>query len=416
MIKFGNENFKKEAIALWSQSFKDSSEYINYYFTSRYKHENFLLFEDNNTLLGGCHFNPYSFTFFNNYFSSRYLVGVATFPQFKNSGVFKSIFNFSLDYFYKKGEDLIFLTAANPEVYSNFNFSFSHYLSNYFFNFDLINQFRVKHKIIEIKANNLSKYEAFISQETSCFSSFLNKDNGNFIDYLEETNLENGHIYIVVDSQEEPIGAFTYLPTDNIISVQHLFFNNCEALYSIFGFLNNFSDYYEKIKIITHYYCNLEAYLPNFKKIEKIVTPYLMSRILNPKKFIECFLENRFKSTLSSLSLNYKFILKITDKDIKDNNFLMLCNYSDNNISYFYEDIFNKNGAECLKIIATSYKEYENCPLLIVDIKALSQLIFGALSIDTLLKNSSISIVNNYDINILNYIFDIKKGYIHTDV
>lgn len=416
MIKFGNEDLKKEAISLWSQSFKDSSEYVNYYFTSRYKHENFLLFEDNNTLLGGCHFNPYTFTFFNNYFSSRYLVGVATFPQFKNSGVFKSIFNFSLDYFYKKGEDLIFLTAANPEVYSNFNFSFSHYLSSYLFNFDLINQFRVKHKIIEITINNLSKYEAFISKEISCFSSFLSKDHNNFIDYLEETNLENGHIYIIVDSQDEAIGAFTYLPSEDIISVQHLFFHSSEILFSIFGFLNNFSDYYKKIEITTHYYCDLEAYLSNFKKIEKKVTPYLMSRILNPKKFIECFLENRFKSINSSLSLNYNFILKITDKDIKDNNFLMFCNYSNNDISYFYENISNKDSDECLEIIKNSYEEYINYPLLIVDIKVLSQLIFGALPIDTLLKNNSISIVNNYDIDILNYIFHIKKGYIHTDV
>lgn len=416
MIRFGNENFKKEAISLWSQSFRDSNEYINYYFSSRYRHENFLLCEENNTLLGGCHFNPYTFTFFNNNFFSRYLVGVATFPQFKNNGVFKSIFNFSLDYFHKKGEDLIFLTAANPEVYNKFNFSFSHYLSNYFFNFDLINQFRVKHKIIEITTDNLSKYEAFVSQNIIKFSSFLNKNFDNLLDYLEETNLENGHIYLVVNSKNESIGSFTYVPTSDIISVQHLFFDNQETLFSIFGFLNNFSDYYEKIKVTTHFYCDLEAYLPNFKKIEKKVSPYLMSRILNSKKFIECFLKNRFKSTTSCLSLNYIFVLKIIDKDIQDNNFLIFCNYSNNNISYFYEDTFNKNDNECLKIVSTCYKEYENSPFITIDIKALSQLLFGALSLDTLLKNSSISIANNYDINILNYIFDIKKGYIHSDV
>lgn len=406
MISFGNDSFKPHAIALWEQSFRDSPEYINYYFSSRYRHENFLFYKENNLLLGGAHFNPYAINFLGSEFSSRYLVGVATFPQFKNRGVFKHIFNYALEYFSKNGVDFFFLTPANSEIYSKFNFAISHYLAEYYLEFTEIKKGHVNHNICEINKENLNLYEIFISKELLNFSTSLKMNHKNYIDTLEETNLENGHIYIVKDDLNECVGAFTYTPVDNTITVQHLFFKNYDVFSSILGFLSSFSDYYENIKITADINSDLEIYFSNFKKIKKVVKPYLMSRVLNAKKFISCFLESRYESTKNYLSFNYTFIFKLNDKDILTNNFSLLCSFNKNSLTI---NTISDNEFE-------HYKVSKNTPIMTLDISAFSSLIFGGLSLDNLIKSGAIIIINEKNYEPLNNIFCIKKGYIHRDV
>ena len=406
MINFGNDSFKPLSIALWSQSFRDSPEYINYYFSSRYRNENFLFYKENEQLLGGAHFNPYNFNFLGNEFSSRYLVGVATFPQFKNRGVFKNIFNFALEYFSKNGVDLFFLTPANSEIYSKFNFAISHYLTQYELNFSDIKKQNILHNICEITTENLNLYKAFISNELLNFSSSLKMNHKNFIDTLEETNLENGHIYIIKDKLNQCVGAFTYIPNDNTITVQHLFFKNHDVLSSILGFLSSFSDYYEGIKITADVHSDLEIYFSNFKKIKKTVKPYLMTRVLNAKKIIQCFLENKHNSIKNYLSLDYNFIIELKDKDIFSNNLTLLCNFNKNSlaINSLSDNEFN------------NYKISENIPIMSLDISTFTSLVFGGISLDNLIKSGSIIITNEKNHELLNLIFYIKKGYIHRDV
>ena len=406
MISFGNDSFKPLAIALWSQSFRDSSEYINYYFSSRYRNENFLFYKENVQLLGGAHFNPYTFNFLGSEFPSRYLVGVATFPQFKNRGVFKSIFNFALEYFYKNGIDLFFLTPANSEIYSKFNFALSHYLAEYYLDFSEIKKQQILHSICEVNIENLNLYEAFISNELLNFSSSLKMNRRNFIDTLEETNLENGRIYILKDKLNECVGAFTYIPNGDTISVQHLFFKNHDVFSSILGFLSSFSDYYEGIKITADIHSDLEIYFSNFKKIKKEVKPYLMTRVLNAKKIIQCFLENRYSSLKNYISLDYSFIIELKDKDIFDNNITLLCN-------------FNKNSLEIKSLSdneINNYKMSENMPILSLDISTFTSLIFGGISLNNLIKSEALVVTNEKNHELLNLIFYIKKGYIHRDV
>ncbi|MGL5965356.1 MAG: GNAT family N-acetyltransferase, partial [Fusobacteriaceae bacterium] len=122
---------KKSAYELWSQCFTDSISYIDYYFSNRFKMENYLVLERDGNIMGGMHSNPYSINFCGHTKKTYYLVAVGTYPEYRGMGVLKEL----MEDFFKRCEAEkireIFLLPINPEIYAPYGFAYTHYLESY---------------------------------------------------------------------------------------------------------------------------------------------------------------------------------------------------------------------------------------------------------------------------------------------
>lgn len=307
MVRFANSlKDKNEALKMWSQCFTDSTSYVNYYFSKRYKNSNFLLNERDEKILGGLHLNPYTFNFYGNCEKSFYLVGVGVYPEHRGQGVFGELMNEVFKISKKRGVREIFLHPINSEIYKGFDFAFTHYINEYradldklFFDMelDVINKFGYESgaEIVEVTADSLKPIEEelleFINEMSLNYSSSLIKNSRDLKKQLDELNFENGHFYML-KIEDEIVGTFSYTPEGKNLIIRDLQFENLEYLYDIFKFLRRFADYYEKAIFRTPLNLGLELFMKNSEKVEKVEIPFMMTKIIDKERVLNEFFQN----------------------------------------------------------------------------------------------------------------------------
>jgi len=88
MISFAEEAQKQDIINIWRTSFpSDSQEFIDMYFTEKYKTENTLVYLLDNKLVSCLQMLPYTLTYCDTTRKLSYISGAATLPDYKNRGI-----------------------------------------------------------------------------------------------------------------------------------------------------------------------------------------------------------------------------------------------------------------------------------------------------------------------------------------
>jgi predicted acetyltransferase len=87
MITFAQETQKQDIIHIWQTSFpEDSQEFIEMYFSRKYKKENTLVYILDNKIVSCLQILPYTIKFYNQTCKLSYISGAATLPNYKNNG------------------------------------------------------------------------------------------------------------------------------------------------------------------------------------------------------------------------------------------------------------------------------------------------------------------------------------------
>ncbi|MGL4402274.1 MAG: GNAT family N-acetyltransferase [Fusobacteriaceae bacterium] len=352
------ERDKESAYKLWSQCFTDSSSYIEYYFSQRFKMENYLLVERNGDIKGGMHCNPYSMNFYGEIKKSYYLVAIGTYPEYRGEGILRELLQNFFERCRQEGVREIFLAPINPEIYFRYGFSYTHTLQRYEIALEkIVGKNYENLKIHELKKENTHVLN-YINTENSKFISSLIKSQEEFSTYVEELNFEGGHIYWIENSKGEIEGTFSYIPQDGDIYIRDFYFKSSETFSKILYFISSFKGYYKDLKIDTFKGQELETYFSNRKELEIKTIPFIMTKIIDMESALRVFFE---KSEIDEINL------KIWDNCEKR------------------IDYYRWNG-EKISL------EYEGEPDLELDRESLTSLLYGVVKIETLKKQGKIKI------------------------
>lgn len=302
-----SERDRESAYKLWSQCFTDSSSYIEYYFSQRFKKENYILVERDGNIMGGMHCNPYFMNFYGDIKKTYYLVAIGTYPEYRGEGVLKEL----MDNFFQRcqveGVREVFLLPINPEIYSYYGFSYTHYLKSY--KISLKNVKGINHKgfkICELKEKK-SKILEYINRENMKFQSSLIKSSEEFSTYVDELNFEGGHLYYLEDSNGDILGTFSYNVQGNDLILKDLYFENSEVLEKVLYFISTFKEYYKNLKIDTDINQELESYFSNRKELEIKTIPFMMTKIIDIESALKIFfLKNNFPDVKLKIYDNYR--------------------------------------------------------------------------------------------------------------
>lgn len=93
MIQFADKTTLGEVRQMWKTCFGDTDEYIDLYFTQKYKDENTLIYIVDDIPVASLQMLPYTITFYGKEISFYYLMGLCTLPEYRERGYMAELIN-----------------------------------------------------------------------------------------------------------------------------------------------------------------------------------------------------------------------------------------------------------------------------------------------------------------------------------
>ena len=87
MIQLADKHTEPQVKQLWKTCFDDTDEFINLYFSEKYKNENTLVYMQGNEVVASLQLLPYRFTFYGVEIPIAYISGACTLPSFRSKGL-----------------------------------------------------------------------------------------------------------------------------------------------------------------------------------------------------------------------------------------------------------------------------------------------------------------------------------------
>lgn len=371
---------------LWKDLFNDEAEYIDWYFNNIYKEDTTKLYTNNDEIYGMLFENKYHLSVGDERFLGRYLVGVGVTPEHRGEGIMKKLLLESLNEAYRYGENFIYLTPIDKNIYERFGFSYISTLSKYELDFLELRDFKKQFKVEKIqnelyKEELLIKLREFYKEISQEYYVKVVREKENYRKTFSELFCENGLAYISYDLFGE-VNGYMMLTKDENIVIKELLFKDKDTLESLLSILYGYKDYYKKIEIILPENIYLEDYLKSEKNIKKVLKNKVQVRVVCVEKTLEKLCER--------LKDDEEILIYIQDRYIEKNN-----------------GVFKINKHEVKKVT----EEFD----LSMDIGDLAILAYGFRDYNSLKKIESFYLKNKDKEDIFSRIFIRKFNYFNQD-
>ncbi len=223
MIVYANNNLKKEVERIWRISFPDDSyDFTDFYFRTKYKNENTLIWMENGKAAACLQMLPYTFTYYNQLIPIAYISGAATLPEFRNKGIMKKLLTHAYYEMLKKDIPLSILIPQEPwlvDFYERLGYTNSFMYTSEKFQTKNTYEPCDTYSIEEINDDNKHDayrfYASYFIKENLC----LQKSKNDFDALIELYQLEKGRIFLAL-SQQNIHGICFANPIDNQIIVK----------------------------------------------------------------------------------------------------------------------------------------------------------------------------------------------------
>ena len=112
MIEFGTNKTKPVVRQMWQTVFDDSDEYLDIYFTQKYKNENTLIYFEEGEAVASLQMWEYKFSFYDKIIPVYYLAGLATYEQHRRKGYMAALIEKAHEVMRERNIALSFLVPA----------------------------------------------------------------------------------------------------------------------------------------------------------------------------------------------------------------------------------------------------------------------------------------------------------------
>ena len=169
LLRYGKNDDILQLKKIWSDIFKDSDEFINWFFENRFMADLCYVCEENGEIVSCLHGYPITLNVKGTSVKAISVSGVATLPEFRGKGIMKKLLKEYLLKVKEMGYPLAVLTAENPEIYKSMGFV---HITDAFFGYEFRGE---KQKVTEINIKeNIEKLK-------KCYEKYCEKYSGNII-------------------------------------------------------------------------------------------------------------------------------------------------------------------------------------------------------------------------------------------
>jgi len=188
---------------IWKTCFDDNDEYIDFYFSNRYKPENTLVHYESGRVVAMLTLLPVSVATPFGILQSHYVYAVATLPEFRGKGISSALAAKADDYMRIAGDDLALVVPATENL---FDFYARQGFSTKFFrrvvSFDM-NDILSNNSIEEIPLNDIEKFYALREKHFACGGFFVRWDKEALRYTLSENRISGGEIFYFTNKEDE---------------------------------------------------------------------------------------------------------------------------------------------------------------------------------------------------------------------
>lgn len=114
----------KDCYDLWSMSFGDSKEYMDYYFENKVTDNEIYVLKEEEQVESMLHLNPFAMSLNGEENTFHYIVGVATEKEKRGRGYMRKVLTEALQRKYAEGEMFTYLMPAAKEIYLPYDFRY----------------------------------------------------------------------------------------------------------------------------------------------------------------------------------------------------------------------------------------------------------------------------------------------------
>ncbi|MGL4998888.1 MAG: GNAT family N-acetyltransferase [Cetobacterium sp.] len=377
---------KEELKKLWKDLFHDDSSYINWYFDNIYLENSTKLYLENENLKGMLFQNKYHISIDEDRFMGRYLVGVGVTPEKRGEGIMKNLLLESLREAYNYGEEFIYLTPIDKNIYERFGFGYISSLSKYNIPLQILGSFKKEFKVQKIDSENyndnvLLKLKEFYREHSKEFYISVARDKKCYKNILSELFCEDGLVYISYDYFGK-INGYMFVINSEKIYVKEMLFKEKRVLETLLSIVYGYKDYYGKLEIVLPENVYLEDYLETESSIEKVLKNKVQARIL------------RVEKVLMRLSHN------LSDSE---------------EVSIYVQDDLIKENTGVFKLKKSSLERGKEDFDISLKIKELTMLSYGFRDFESLKKIEGFFIKNNEKEDVFKKIFKKRFNYFNQD-
>lgn len=385
----GKERFEayKLAVYCFHQRVENLEEKREYY--EKEELEAWGAFDDDNSLMAQILNNHYEFYLDGKAVKTGGIGAVSTYPEYRDSGAIREIFNQLIPETYRNGEVLSTLFPFNHKFYRKFGYEVVPFKNEYKMNPKVLKDYPPV--IYEGKKCKIHRWQA--NESVKAFLDIYNDFARNF--NLSAVRTEEGMLNHMKYEKEYMDRRFTYLFSFGDKALAYLIFKDVynpeaadlqveecawicrEGFNAILNFLSRFSADYGNITLSLPQGIDLLkiVHSPDAYNIEKRSCQHFMARIVNVKKLFEVI----------DKPVDCDFTIKVEDELIKENNL-------------------------SLRVTAEACYEWNGNVDLEVNIRGLSQLAVGSTGLDEALLRDDVKV--NGNLKMLKKVFTEKKIFV----
>lgn len=117
MIRFADKNTSRDVKEMWQVCFSDTNEFIELYFSEKYKNRNTLIYFENERPVASLQMLPYFFTFCDREILISYISGACTLEDFRNKGYMSELLVKSFKVMQERNISISVLIPAEDRLY-----------------------------------------------------------------------------------------------------------------------------------------------------------------------------------------------------------------------------------------------------------------------------------------------------------
>jgi len=386
MIRLANEQDIPQIIDLWKYCFNDSHDFVDFYFNTCFKTFNTVVAEDEGRIQSCLQLLPYRMFLREREIPVSYIVGVATWPEYRGRGLIRHLLQFADNILEERG---IFQSILLPFQY-DFYRKYGWEICYEFLTYRTID-FSSLPKIDKTAGLKSDKKFIRINKDTCCdklslcYNKFVRHFNGYILrgkkewyKIIHDTVVDGGSCYIYEENGDTK-GYIIYSINKEELCINELIYLSKDA----------------KVELMRLALSHLGQVNHVSRKAPPWDLDFLFMKDSRGKLEKETFVMGRIHDIVKALSgipfSGKDFVIRVND------NF-----YEKNNGNFL---IKQKSG---YSYVASTNKE----PDVILDIRVLNQLLWGYVSPDITYKEGLIFLKNDCHLENLGQLFPKKYNYL----
>jgi len=246
MLRLAADQDLRQIKDLWNYCFDDTPEFVDFYFNTCYKPENTLVAEEGGRILSCLQLLPYSMYLRGRTVPVCYIVGVATWPEYRGQGLVKQLLKYADEVLRSRNIHISILLPFRYDFYRKYGWEIC---------YDLL-----KYKSVEIAGKFKSSYGRYEKVDikdadklSDCYLRFMKPFNGYIIrtardweKILRDIEMDNGTGYFYKEN-DMPLGYILYTISDKNLIIKELVYNTPHARKALLQLAANHSGQVENI-------------------------------------------------------------------------------------------------------------------------------------------------------------------------